>query len=112
VATYVDLPGPAPEPPTAVAAATSWLADNWRSLAMVGVGLISLLMLRSMIRSTAGAPTPAPAAQAAAAESASREDEEEETPELATTVKRRFQTTGPNLRMELQELVKEDPDTA
>jgi flagellar M-ring protein FliF len=112
VSTYVDLPGPSIEPPTTVAAATSWLAENWRTVAMILVGLASLLMLRSMVRSSAGQPTPAPAAQAAGDAARTDEEEDEADTELAATVKRRFQTTGPNLRVELQELVKEDPDTA
>jgi len=113
VATYVDLPGPAVAAPTAVAQATGWFSDNWRSVAMVAVGLFSLLMLRSMLRSTAGSPAPVPAAQAAAESSGSSQSEDaaDET-DAGAAVKRRFQTTGPNLRMELQELVKEDPDTA
>ena len=40
-------------PPTLAATAGTWLADNWQTLALVGVGLISLLMLRSMVRSSA-----------------------------------------------------------
>ncbi len=114
VATYVDLPGPSVQPPTTVAEVTGWLSDNWRSVAMIAVGLFSLLMLRSMLRSTAGSPAPAPSAAAASAEGASSVADavDEDEADAAATVKRRFQTTGPNLRLELQELVKEDPDTA
>jgi flagellar M-ring protein FliF len=111
VATYVDLPGPAVAAPTTVAEATGWLSDNWRSVAMIAVGLVSLLMLRSMLRSSAGAHAPSPS-QSAAAETAAHEEDKEHETDAAATVKRRFQMTGPNLRLELQELVKEDPDTA
>jgi len=114
VATYVDLPSPAAAPPSAVAQATGWFSENWRSVAMVVVGLFSLLMLRSMLRSTAGNPAPAPAAQAVAEShsTAAKTEEAAEEAAAAQPPKRRFQSTGPNLRMELQELVKEDPDTA
>src|SRR5262249_23851127 len=51
VETYTDLPKPPVAPPTLAQSSTTWLADNWQTLALIGVGLGSLLMLRSMVRS-------------------------------------------------------------
>ena len=114
VASYTDLPGP---PAVALSLATTsslWLADNWRTLAMIGVGLVSLLFLRSMVRSTAGAPAPAPAANHADAgpRLAATDEADDAAAEPETALKRRFNSTGPDLKAELHDLVKENPDAA
>jgi flagellar M-ring protein FliF len=117
VSTYTDLPGqPAVEPSLAATSGT-WLADNWQTLAVIGIGLISLLMLRSMIRSPATSPRPAAAnaePQHAGPRLAVMESEtaEPEGPEPEKVLRRRFQSSGPDLRAELQEIVKENPDAA
>ena len=59
VSSYEDLPAPAFEPPTLAATAQAWFADNWQNLGLIGVGLFSLLILRSMVRSNLPA-APAP----------------------------------------------------
>ena len=116
VSTYTDLPGAPIAPPSLATTSGTWLAENWQTLAVIGVGLLALLMLRSMIRSPAVLPRPA----AAHAEShmgprlavmeSDTESTEEAEPEKV--LKRRFQTSGPDLRAELQEIVKENPDAA
>jgi flagellar M-ring protein FliF len=115
VETYTDLPSAPKTPPSLAATTGTWLADNWQTLAVVGVGLMSLLMLRSMVRSPSGA-TGAGAAHSAspsqprlAATEGSNEDEE---PEPTRVLKGRFRTMGPDLKVELQEIVKENPDAA
>ncbi len=114
VETYTDLPKPAAVPPTFAQSATTWLADNWQTLALVGVGLVSLLMLRGMVRAL-----PAPAAPAAAAAPSSQPrlsihdpGEEEDEQEPIKALRARFQSTGPDLRTELKDIVKENPDAA
>ena len=54
-------------PPTLASDAATWLADNWQTLAIVGVGLVSLLMLRSMVRSSGGTRGRQPALSPASA---------------------------------------------
>jgi flagellar M-ring protein FliF len=116
VESYTDLP-PAPlVPPTLTANAGTWLAENWQTLALVGVGLLSLLMLRSMVRSSAGA---APAAPTAAASQPAQPrvaiheaPADEEDPEPMKVLKTRFAVSGPDLKAELREIVKENPDAA
>jgi flagellar M-ring protein FliF len=116
VETYTDTPKVAAAPPSLAANAGSWLADNWQTLAMVGVGLVSLLMLRGMIRSSGGVPAPAVAAAAngdAAVPSLTiHQPPADEEPEPARSLRSRFRSTGPDLKSELQEIVKENPDAA
>jgi flagellar M-ring protein FliF len=115
VETYVDLPKAALVPPTLASDATSWLADNWQTLAVVGLGLISLLMMRSMVRSTAS-PTPTSAAAATGASDqphlAIHEPSSEDDSEPTRALKARFTSSGPDLKAELHEIVKENPDAA
>ena len=113
--TYTDLPRAPAAPPTLATAAGTWLADNWQTLAVIGVGLISLLMLRSMVRSpTRAAPTaPAPAAQPSQPRLTVHEPpSDEEDSEPVKLLKSRFSMTGPDLKAELREIVKENPDAA
>jgi flagellar M-ring protein FliF len=72
-------------------------------------------MLRSMLKSSAPAPSPAPASEAettAAAAAAAASEEAAEEPQTVKLPRRKFSSTGPNLRDELREIVKEDPDAA
>ena len=116
VSTYTDLPGPAVVAPSLAATSGTWLAENWQMLAVVGVGLGSLLMLRGMIRSPAALPRPAAAHAEAhsgprlAAVESEPESADEAEPEKV--LRRRFQSSGPDLRAELQDIVKENPDAA
>ncbi|MEX2176801.1 MAG: hypothetical protein WD872_20710 [Pirellulaceae bacterium] len=112
VSTYTDLPGSPAPPPTLAAQATDWLADNWRSVGMIVLGLFSLLLVRSMVRSTAGTPAPATAAVEEGPRLATAPEHEDDEIEPAAQLRRRFQASGPDLRTELQDLVKENPDAA
>jgi len=115
VNTYTDLPTASIVPPTLSKAATTWLADNWRTLALVGLGLMSLVMLRSMVRSNTRLPQPAAAAagEAATPRLAIHEPPpDEDEPEPSRVLKRKFTATGPDLKNELHEIVKENPDAA
>jgi flagellar M-ring protein FliF len=114
VSTYTDLAAQPPAAPTLAAEAGGWLADNWRTVAVVGLGCLSLLMLRGMVRSSVGSPSPAPSASAAAAprQAATTPEPAEDEPEPAAVLRKRFMTSGPDLKAELQELVKENPDAA
>ena len=111
VASYEDIP-PAPiAAPTFATTAMDYLGESWRTLGMIAVGLVSLVMLRGMIRGAASAPAPVPAA-IEAPRLAEVDEEEEEEPEVETVLRKKFASGGPNLKQELQLLVKEDPDAA
>jgi flagellar M-ring protein FliF len=96
--------------------AAAWFGQYWSTLGMTMLGLVSLLMLRSMVRSSpistgANEQTPATAAEAL------RQDDDgiDEESVAGTKPARRLQrrgTDGPSLRDELSEMVREDPDAA
>jgi flagellar M-ring protein FliF len=118
VSTFTDLALTPPAVASVADTAGLWLADNWRTLAMLGVGLISLLMMRSMMNSKAMAsPAVTDAAGIPALSLANTPDSDETesktpTERSATSKLRRFTVAGGDLKQELQVLVKEDPDSA
>jgi flagellar M-ring protein FliF len=98
--------------------ALAWLGDHWSTLGTGLLGLVSLVMLRSMVRAVPAAESlPTPLAV---------DDEADEVVEpgaagdakppggkstAASRLKRR-EKGGPSLREELVEIVREDPDAA
>ena len=77
---------------------------------MIGLGLVSLLVLRSMVRAAPGGARKRAVQIRVAAEP---EADAGESPEsVAARRLRRFTGSGPSLRDELSELVQEDPDAA
>lgn len=112
VTSFQDLAQPALAGPSTVETATSWLGSNWQTLAMILVGLFSLMMLRSMLSASSPAPTSSPEAAAATPANTSTAEEADEGPETVKMPRRRFNSSGPTLRDELREIVKEDPDAA
>jgi flagellar M-ring protein FliF len=110
IAEFQDLPPVIAPAPAFTANFLAWLEQYWTTLGLLLLGLISLLMLRSMIRATPVEETlgrvlpptlalaPAPAAV-------------EQQPESKQRLKRRA-AQGSNLREELAEMVRDDPDSA
>ena len=106
----------------ASASIVTWLADHWSTLAMAGMGLFSLLLVRGMIRSATPAPAepssePAAAATATAAVSTPKrnktaDSEDASEKEAVRVLSAKFGNSGPNLRDELVGLVQQDPDAA
>jgi flagellar M-ring protein FliF len=111
VASYVEIPSTPIAAPTFAAQALDFLGESWRTIGMIAVGLVSLVMLRGMIRSAAPVPTSG-AERAESPRLAVHEEEEEEEPPVESVLRRKFDASGPNLKQELQLLVKEDPDAA
>jgi flagellar M-ring protein FliF len=109
-----SLPVPVLEPPSMASQAMAWTGRYWSTLAMLGVAMFSLLVLRSVVRS---APTAAPGGSGAAApaltlhadETPARNNSEEapvdERPRLRLK-------KGKSLKDDLVEIVREDPDAA
>lgn len=112
VATYTDLAATPAAPPSLAAQGGDWLADNWRTVALIGLGGFSLLMLRSMVRSPGGSPAPAPAAATSGPRLAATPEHDEDEPEPAAALRKKFGSSGPDLKAELHDLVKENPDAA
>ncbi|GAA4424806.1 hypothetical protein [Bremerella cremea] len=116
VMTAPQLPETATEEPAIADTAMAWLATNWQTLATIGFAVFGLMMLRSML--AGGAPSPE-SAQAfkledpAAAQAKEAKPSEESENSMQGLLKKRFnQGGGPNLKNELAEMVREDPDTA
>ena len=110
VSTFQDIPGKEIPAPGAAQSALAWLGEYWSMLGMIGVALVSLLMLRSLVRSAPSMPEIRTAPKIAGTAVA-----EEEAPEPAAAAGprlRRFTSGGPSLIDELSEMVKEDPDMA
>jgi flagellar M-ring protein FliF len=129
VTTFQDIKAAEIPAPAATQRAFTWLGQNWPMLAMVGLVLFSLGMLRSVLRGVPAGVPGHPRAGGGSAESATvsmrvtapeskPHDPEYQVPrEEAVEVTaarrlRRMAGSGPSLRDELSELVKEDPDSA
>lgn len=112
VTTYVDLPAPEVEEPSLATTAQFWLNDNWQNLGLVGLGLMSLLMLRSMVKSNVPATPVASVALPATPKTAVEEPVQEEPAPEPIILQRRQRPSGGSLRDELTAMVKEDPDAA
>jgi flagellar M-ring protein FliF len=88
----------------------SWLGQYWSTLGLLLLGLVSLMMLRSMVRATPVEETLGrvlPPTLAFAPAPAAVEQQQEAKPRL-----RRRTAQGSNLREELTVMVREDPDSA
>ncbi|MFN3150998.1 hypothetical protein [Bremerella sp.] len=117
---YVWTAPQLPETPTVEPAvadtAMAWLATNWQTLTTIAFAAVGLFMLRSMLSNGAGASEPSEAFKLedpAAAQT--KEEKKEQQPEgsMQGLLKKRFaQGGGPNLKNELADMVREDPDTA
>lgn len=115
VTSFQDLAQAPIAGPSTIDAATTWLGSNWQTVAMILVGLFSLMMLRSMLQGSLPAPTTAPETSAAAASAGASHPATEDPDNEPASVKmprRKFNSSGPTLRDELREIVKEDPDAA
>ncbi len=110
VSSYDDLPVEDPAPPTFATKGMSWFSTNWQTLGLFVVGLVSLFVLRGMIR--AASPPPLADVPEEVPEVAPVEEVEEEEEELPVALQRRAAPTGGALRDELTAMVREDPDAA
>jgi flagellar M-ring protein FliF len=104
-------------PPSAASNALVWASQNFNTLTMAGVALMSLVMLRSMVK---GLPAPEPQAAAgvptlsiagAGAVEAKGEAPPEEEPDDPQRPRLKLKK-GKSLSDELTAIVKEDPDSA
>jgi flagellar M-ring protein FliF len=115
VTSFTTIPAVEPPQPGFPAQALDWLADSWSTLGMLVLAGVSLAMLRSVVRGAALAPAATAPAAASAAEPATL-PLPLATPEepAASTAKARLRrrVSGPSLRDDLVELVREDPDAA
>lgn len=109
---------PAPvEPPSSAGQFMAWAGQNFSSMTMAVIAMMSLVMLRSMVKSippseassaidTATLPLDAVAAEETTIRVASGTEKENSASKL------RLNKGGPNLKEDLTEIVREDPEAA
>ncbi len=109
-----SLPTPAIEPPSTTSKAVAWASRSWSTLAMLFVALISLMVLRGVVK---GAP-PSEGASAAATPGLTLHADEP-TPRTADNAEepgddrpRLRLKKGKSLKDDLVDIVREDPDAA
>ncbi len=104
------------KPPGLAANTFGWLDENWSSVGMTLVGMFSLLMLRSMVRTPPTSDSGGEVAPLSDSElSLQRDDNEQDfggDDDDESAEKRKFRVSGPNIRDELADMVREDPDAA
>jgi flagellar M-ring protein FliF len=122
---YIDVPAPKFEGPSLASTGLVWLASSWQTLALIGVALFAVMMLRSAVKTqpktndeefSRGFGVSMDSALAGgdltsfgqdAGEDASGENAAN--PESAA---RRFAATGEQVREELSAVVRENPTVA
>lgn len=88
------------------------LGQYYQPLGLAGLALVSLLMVRSLVRTIpAGAP-PGPAAVTLPFDANATAGDEANEPVAAANRLKRRTASGPSLQEELSEIVREDPDAA
>ncbi len=120
VSTFQHLSTSPPQQSSFSETAMDWLARNWGALAMTFVGLISLVMVRSMVNSIPKTPPTASFVQTENKRKvtvvSSDAEDDITTPELAETSSQHPPTrkshSAQNLQDQLAEMVRDDPDAA
>ncbi len=111
VTTFEHVAPESPAAESAVTAGLGWFAQNWSSVGLLLLGLISLLILRSMVRSGTASVTPDTTRfQVLSDDSDDSKAEDASEKSAKRTLKR--PAAGIALRDELSQMVKEDPDAA
>jgi flagellar M-ring protein FliF len=116
VSTFYQVLQPALPQATASDDALAWLGQYWSTLGMILLALVSLFMLRGMVKTVPAAAAAPPAgttferrgSPALVADSAEERSDEN----LARGPSRRRAAHGPQLRDELADIVRDDPDAA
>jgi flagellar M-ring protein FliF len=109
-----SLPAQAIEPPSVASKAVSWAGRYWSTLAMLGVALFSLVVLRNVVKSTppVGSPTAAAASPGLTLHADEPKSGAEAANEPADDRPRLRLKKGRSLKDDLVEIVREDPDAA
>jgi flagellar M-ring protein FliF len=109
-----SLPVPTLEAPTMASKAMAWTSRYWNSLAMLGVAMFSLLVLRSVVNGKPGEPSSGAISSAPSltlqADEPNGASESSDAPD-AGKPKLRLKK-GTSVKDDLVDIVKEDPDAA
>jgi flagellar M-ring protein FliF len=111
------LPVPTIEPPSTTSQAIAWAGRYWSTLAMLGVAMFSLLILRGVVKSappSGSFPTSAPvsALTVHSEDTPTRETSEKTDQEPADDRPRLRLKRGKSLKDDLVDIVQDDPDAA
>lgn len=109
VSEFTDIPAPPPEEPSMTEQIFEFLWQSWTTLGLMGLVLISLLILRSTLRS--GLATSTSTLEVAAAPPPPESDEQQEESSELLKLRKSHKSTM-SIRDELAKVVAEDPDTA
>lgn len=111
VAIVDSIPAPAIEPPSLASNALAWLGNYWTTLAMLGVAMFSLVVLKGVVKGgpTGGALLATTPHLTLHAEESGPEDSSD--PDAPKRSRLRIKK-GVSLKDDLIEMVKEDPDSA
>jgi flagellar M-ring protein FliF len=115
VTSFTSMPAPVIEKPSTADHALAWFSEHASALGMGFLGIISLLMVRSIVRSVPLAATDdvrEPNAADTAMPAEETVEEKPAQPAAAPRLRRRRSKSGPSLRDELVEIVRDDPDAA
>ncbi len=109
-----SLPTPSIEPPSMASTASSWFGHYWNTLAMLGVAMFSLLVLRSVVNGKPGeaSGTPAAAGPVLALQNDEPSAKPESQTEQADDRPRLKLKKGSSLKDDLTDIVRDDPDAA
>jgi flagellar M-ring protein FliF len=86
-----------------------WLRQSWQTLGMIAGALVTLVVLRSMVRAR---PVASHVQTMSPDDDLPSEPPKTKTPDIPAPHARRFQSVGSPVREELSELVETDPDAA
>ena len=109
VTTFEDLPVAEPPPPLLSEDLLNWLRQSWGTLGTIGLGFVSLLVLRSIVRRgppAASVPTPPTVIEQPDASA-----DQPATPVPPPHAKR-FHQANPAFHGELSKMVEDDPEAA
>ncbi|HZZ29584.1 MAG TPA: flagellar M-ring protein FliF C-terminal domain-containing protein [Pirellulales bacterium] len=116
VTSFTSMPVPEIEKPSTADHALVWFTEHASALGMALLGIFSLLLVRSIVRSVPASVTDeSKELMHTSTATTSTEEAPEEVPTQVAAVprlRRRRSKSGPSLRDELVEIVREDPDAA
>jgi flagellar M-ring protein FliF len=116
VVVFDSLPKPTIEPPSMASNAMGWIGRSWSTLAMIGVAMFSLMVLRNVVKSSPGSDgsvaAAGPALSLQGEDSAPNRGASSNAEEPADDRPRLRLKKGKSLKDDLVEIVREDPDAA
>jgi flagellar M-ring protein FliF len=112
VAVVDSIPMPAIEPPSLASNAMAWTGRYWSSLAMIGVAMFSLMVIKSVVKGGPGGASPLASTPALSVQAEDRGGSGDPSDPDAPERTRLRIKKGVSLKDDLAEMVREDPEGA